>query len=598
MDALRLAGKVVRSLTFWNARRIWYLTRTQGPMAVLERARFAFGDRESNILKELEARPRELARQRRTLLPNQPRVALVAACLDTPLPLLRAFVQSVLAQTYSNWQLCLAAPPALAAALDDIVSPHRERIVLIDQVPGGAVANLGAAAARATGDFIGIASPGDILLPAALYELMAAVDSETDFLYADESLTDDAGVRRLGAILKPDFAPDTLRGSNIIGRFTLLRRDLWEAIGGLDPKHNAAHEYDLILRASERARRIAHVPKVLSLRRASAPPEDAEANLQAVIAHLARCGMAAEVVGTDTGHRIRYAIAKKPLVSILIPNKDQREILETCLASIRERTTYANIEILIIENNSESPETFAAYEALRREDPRIRVVTFEGPFNFSNLVNFGAQHAAGEFLLLLNNDTEVISPDWIERMMEFGQRDDVGAVGAKLLYPNDRTQHAGVVVGIQGIAGHVHRGAARTEPGYLGRLSTAQNLSAVTGACLLVRTSLFRELGGFDPAFAVAYNDVDFCLRIRDRGKLIVWTPEAELYHHESLTRGSDESPENRDRNEREIALFQTRWRNFLRRGDPYYNRNLSLLAEDCRVATPFDGMTLAYPVD
>lgn len=605
MDAFRLANKLLRSLTFWNARRIWYLTRTQGPMAVLERARFAFGDRDSNALRELEARPRALARQRRTPLAFQPRVGLAVACIDTPLHHLQALVASVGQQTFPNWRLSIAvrfSDENILDGLQELVRAYPQQITLTISKSHARADLQSEAFARAEGDFVGLLNANDVLLPNALYELVARIgaDRAIDFVYGDEGVTDDAGVRRLGAILKPDFAPDTLRGSNYIGHLALIRRDLWRSICGLDPTYQTAAEYDLMLRASENAQSIAHVSKVILLQRAAANADTATLadGQRAIAAHLERLKMPGRVEsGLGETYRVHYELKSRPKVSIIIPNKDHASVLETGIASIVTRSTYANFEIVIVENNSALPATHEAYRRLQN-DPRIRVIADNGPFNFSRLVNLGAKHATGEFLLLLNNDTEVIAADWIERMLEFGQRDDVGAVGAKLLYPNQTTQHAGVIVGIQGLAGHIHRGLDPQESGYLGRLCTAQNLSAVTAACMLIRKSIYDAHHGFDPAFAIAYNDVDFCLRLRAAGKLIVWTPDALLYHYESLSRGSDNAPENTARHAKEIALFQERWREVLRRGDPYYNPNLSHLAEDCRIATPFDGLTMAYPVD
>lgn len=611
MDALRMAGKLVRSLTFWNARRIWFLTRTQGPMAVLERARFAFGERDKNSLKELEARPREIERQRKTPLPFQPKVSLAMATFNTPLPFLKDLLDSVFAQTYPNWELCIAdggsTTDGVIPILQDLISAHPDKVKLTLLPKNlGIAGNQNEALKLADGDFVGLIDHDDIVLPNALYELVARINRERDIdmIYSDEGIVAADGKQRLSVHLKPDYAPDTLRGSNFVCHLTLFRKDLMNAIGGLQLGFDGAQDFDLVLRATEQAKKIAHVTKVLYLWRMheastamslDAKPYAIDAGRRAIAAHIERLGTPGRVeTAVGCTYRIHYDLKIQPKISIIIPSKDQHPILRNCIASL-DQSTYKNIEIIVVENNSVFPATFKAYRSLV-EDPRIRLVEYQGDFNFPKIINFGAQYATGEYLLLLNNDTEAITPDWIEKMLEFGQRDDVAAVGAKLLYPDNNTQHAGVIVGIHGVAGHIHRGCYRLDAGYLGRLCTAQNLSAVTAACMLVRKSLFDQVGGFDPQFAVALNDVDFCLRLRQLGKLIVWTPEAMLYHYESLTRGHEDTPEKRARFEREIMLLQERWREFLRKGDPYYNPNLSLLAEDCRVGTPFDGLTLAYP--
>jgi GT2 family glycosyltransferase len=612
MDAFRLARKVFGSLTIWNARRIWHLARTQGPMAVWDRALYAFGNKDANRYRELEARPRELARQRTTPLPFQPTISLAVATFNTPLPFLKDFVDSVFAQTYPNWELCIAdgastrdgVVPALNALAR--APPDKIKLVLLPDNRGIA-GNQNEALKLCAGDYVGLIDHDDIVLPNALYEMASRIndDRDIDLIYSDEGIADSTGTRRLSAHLKPDYAPDTLRGSNFVCHLTLFRKNLMDAIGGLRLGFDGAQDFDLVLRATERAKKIAHVPKVLYLWRMhegstamsiDAKPYALDAGRRAIAEHLERLGLPARVeIGIGCTYRVRYVLKAHPKISIIIPSKDQHPLLKNCIDSIIEHSTYPHYEIVIVENNSEQAATFRAYRHLSA-DPRIRVVRFQGAFNFPDVINFGAENAAGEYLLLLNNDTEVVSPDWIETMLGFGQRDDVGIVGAKLLYPDNLTQHAGVIVGIHGVAGHIHRGEWLHGAGYLGRLCTAQNLSAVTAACMLVRKSLFQKLGGFDSRFAIALNDIDFCLRARQLGQLIVWTPEAVLYHFESASRGYEDTPKKKARFHKEIALFQDRWRDVLKKGDPYYNPNLSCLAEDCRLGSPFDGITLEFP--
>lgn len=337
------------------------------------------------------------------------------------------------------------------------------------------------------------------------------------------------------------------------------------------------------MRLTERAERVSHIPKNLYFRHvdrvdayAGEAPED---GCRALSGHLERTGLVGSVSpGSCPGtYRVAYALAARPLVSILIPNKDAATVLRRCLDSIAERTTYPNYEVIVIENNSADASTFAYYDALA-EAGKVHVIRWPGPFTFSEINNFGAKAARGDYLLFLNNDIEVITPDWIEQMLMYAQREDVGAVGAKLYYPDGRVQHAGVIVGVLGVGYHGFSGFSHDAQGYMCRLQVPVDLSAVTAACMLVRRNVFDEAEGFDPALAIAFNDVDLCLRIGEMRKRIVFTPYAEMYHHESYSRGSDEdTPEKHARFLREIAFFQSRWRKFLVQGDPYYHESLTL---------------------
>ena len=296
-----------------------------------------------------------------------------------------------------------------------------------------------------------------------------------------------------------------------------------------------------------------------------------------------------EFTGIFIMYRTKFKVQGNPKVSILIPTKDHTEDLEKCIVSIEEKSTWKNVEIIVIENNSEKEETFAYYEKLKKRYDNVRVVTYEGGFNYSAINNFGAQFATGEYLLLLNNDTEAITPDWLERLLGYCQREDVAIAGAKLLYPDNTVQHAGVVVGIGGFAGHIQTGYGRNYTGYMGRLQAAQEVSAVTGACLMVKKSIFDQLQGLDESFAVAFNDVDFCLRARALGKFVVFVPDAELYHYESKSRGYETTPEKKSRFEKEVEHFKDRYQDMIAKGDPYYNPNLTLQRGDCSVARSYE---------
>ena len=368
-------------------------------------------------------------------------------------------------------------------------------------------------------------------------------------------------------------------------------RGLLDRVGPFRSQFDGSQDYDLILRLTEVAEHIIHIPKVLYFWRAgdgstaadvAAKPYTVAAAKAALEAHLQRTGLEGIVEDSKlpTTYRIRYPIKGSPLISIIIPNKDHAADLKKCIGSILNLSTYRNFEIVIVENNSVEAETLAYYEELR-QDENIRVIIWKDKFNFSAINNFGFQHTHGEYILLLNNDIEVITPDWLEEMLMFAQRVDVGAVGAMLYYPDDTIQHAGVILGIGGVAGHAHKNLRKGKPGYMGRASFAQNLSAVTAACMMIPRHVFIELNGFDETFAVAFNDVDLCMRIRRAGYLIVFTPYAELYHYESKSRGMENTAEKRKRFQSEVLRFMGKWKRELEAGDPYYNPNLTLGAED-----------------
>lgn len=408
-------------------------------------------------------------------------------------------------------------------------------------------------------DFVCVLAAGELLAPFALFEAVVALRTrpDADFVYSDEDEMTPVG-ERVNPRFKTGWSPEAIRCRNVIGRPLLLKRELLDALG------DWSSDYDLTLKASERARAIIHVPQVLVHRPAGRPPETDSAPLTA---HLARCGIDAAVEpGPASGiFRTRYRPPRRPLVSVIVPNRDQPELLERCIASLR-RTAYAPTELLVVENGSTRPETFALYGRLG-----ARVLTWDRPFNYAAVNNYAATHASGELLLFLNNDVEAIHPDWLERMVGLVLQPGVAAVGAKLFFPDDTIQHAGVAVGIGGLAAHTHLHLPRSAPGYDSRLLHTQNLSAVTGACLLVRRDLFDRVGGFDEGYALCYNDIDLCLKLISDGHRIAWTPDAELYHHESKTRGAEDSLDKKRRWLAEADRFAVKWAAFLRAGDPYY---------------------------
>lgn len=543
---------------------------------------------------------RELHIQRRAKLPMMPLISVVVPLYNTHLPYLKQMVRSVLDQSYANLELVLVDAsdrqhPQVGEYCRTLRDDRVNYVRLAKNM--GIAGNTNIGLAEASGDYLALLDHDDLLWPNALFEAAAAINrTKADMLYSDEIVLD-GELKNLKAYhFKPDFSPDTLRGCNYITHFLVFGRELLQrAGGGEDSRYDGAQDFDLILRLSEKAEKIHHIPKVLYVWRSheqstagdiSAKPYAIEAGAAAIAAQLERLGRQGKVEpqpNAPGSYRVRYALGAQPLVSILIPNKDHIEDLRRCLDSLAAKAGYEPIEVLVIENNSTDPQTFDFY---RDELPRYgfcRLVTYEGPFNYSAINNFGAQQAKGEHLLLLNNDIELLTDGFIRELLMFSQRADVGAVGAKLYYPDDRKiQHAGVFIGIGGSAGHSHKGVPGDDLGSMYRLSTVQNMSAVTGACLMVKASLYRELGGLDEKnFAVSYNDIDFCLRLRERGLLNIFTPYAQALHYESKSRGLDTQGENARRYTAERERFREKYAELLQKGDPYYNPHLTLRYEN-----------------
>jgi GT2 family glycosyltransferase len=543
-----------------------------------------------------EPKSTELEAQRRTSFAWQPTISILVPTWNPPVPFLTAMLDSVRSQTYTRWELCIADggsdDPEVAEILN--CSSGNDPRIRVRFLPDnrGIAGNSQQALALATGAYVALLDQDDTLAPFALYEVVRALNQypDADLLYSDEDTLDTTGTRRAEPHFKPDWSPDTLRSYNYVCHLAVFRRLLLEKIGGFRPGFEGAQDYDLTLRAGEQARRIIHIPKVLyhwSVHPQSVTAAETvkgyayESAKKALSDHLRRCGSAAPVTdGPLLGtYRITYPVASRPLVSIIIPNQDHPELLARCVESVL-RSDYSAYEILLVENRSRRPETFSCYRRLQQR-AGVRVLTWDQPFNFAAVNNLAASQARGDVLLFLNNDVEAINPDWLEQMLAHALRPEVGAVGAKLYYPDDTVQHAGIILGVGGVAGHSHRHYPRTDAGYARRLRVVQNLSAVTGACLMTRRAVFEQVGGFDERFVLIYNDVDLCLRLRQKGYVIVWTPWAELYHHESTTRGGDNTPQKQARVAGEVALLRSRWGDVLGTGDPYYNPNLTLQRED-----------------
>ena len=552
--------------------------------------------------KVLEAQRAELAGQTADSC-GLPTISILTPLYNTPEPYLREFLDSFVDQTAPNGQLCLAdASDAEHDAVKRIVEEYQaknQRIVYKKIENKGIAANTNAAASLATGGYLALADHDDILAPHAMYTMGKAIlqlreRGEPDgFLYSDEALFSKSIQRPIVAHFKPDYAPDYLLCCNYICHLAVFQKALWDAVGGERPECDGSQDHDLFLRLIEQVGGAAHVPQVLYYWRVhagstsggtEAKPYVAAAAKKALADHLARTGRTGTVEDGlfPSTYRVKWDIEGDPKVSILIPNKDHTDDLEKCLQSIWKKTTWDNYEIIVIENNSTDPATFAYYETLPSRFADCRVVYYKGAFNFSAINNFGATFAEGEHLLLLNNDIEVLSSDFLRELLSYSQRPDVGAVGAKLYYPDDTIQHAGVLMGINGSAGHSHKSYPRTAVGDMYRLVTTQNYMAVTGACLMTKASLYRAFGGLDEEkFAVAYNDVDYCLKLWQKGLLNVYTPRAEAYHYESKSRGLDTLSENAKRYEREKANFYAKYQQYIDNYDPYYNPHFNNLFEN-----------------
>ncbi|WP_147272975.1 glycosyltransferase [Gordonibacter sp. 28C] len=528
--------------------------------------------------------------QRGVSFDSEPKISIIVPLYKTPLDFFRQMVESVLSQTYSNYELVLvnASPEEkeLFSEIDRVRQSDTRILVVALESNRGIAENTLAGIDASSGDFIAFLDHDDFLEPNALFEYVSAVNArpDTDLLYCDEDKYEDG--KFVNPCFKPDYNLDMLRSYNYICHFLMVRRSILDQCEKTSALYDGAQDYDIVLKVCERARYVNHVSKVLYHWRISAhstaggvqekPYADA-AGLRALEDHLERQSISALVKTTENAgiYSIAYDLRERPLVTIVIPNKDQIDLLNACIRSIEERSAYDHYEILIIENNSADQNTFAYYDSLQGEHDKVRVETWDGEFNFSNIVNFGVSQARGDYYLLLNNDTEVLTDDFLENMLGLCMRSDVGAVGACLYFPDGSIQHAGM--GVYGIgAQHINRNLPRGSVGCFRSVETTQDFSAVTGACMMTKRSVFKELGGFDSSFAVAYNDVDYCLRAREKGYLVVYAAQAKLVHYESVSRGFDlDDPEKSRRLMREEARFRDRWSEYYQYGDPYVNDNL-----------------------
>ena len=591
-----LSGTRKRALIQWLHEHSGWLTRRTLSYRLNEQAQHLKRQRINDPVERerMQRMDQQRADALLATLSNPPRISIVMPVYNVEQRWLLAAVDSVRHQFYPHWELCIADDASTRdetrSALDAIAKTRDSRIKICRLKHNVGIAGASNAALQlATGEYVGLLDHDDELTRDALLEMaQRIVADDADLVYSDEDKLDENG-SHVEPHFKPDYTEDYLFSINYLCHFSAIRRSLLDRIGGFRPGYDGAQDYDLLLRVTEHTDKIAHIPKVLYHWRkiagstsadSSAKPQTSEAGRRALAESLARRGIdaRAEAGPFPNSFCVRRKIHGDPLVSIIVPFRDKPELLDACVKSILGKTRYRNFEFIGVDNNSVEPATADLLRDLRRRDTRVRFVHYDAPFNYSAINNFAAKQAQGQHLLFLNNDTEVLCSDWLDALVEHSQRPEVGVVGAKLLYADNTLQHTGVIVGLGGVAGHAHLFLPAQHPGYFARAQVAQNLSAVTFACAMTRRDVFEQLEGLNERdLTIAFNDIDYCLRAREAGYLVVYTPNAMLYHYESKSRGYEDNPEKQKRFAAEIAYMQQRHAQTLRRGDPYYNPNLSL---------------------
>lgn len=537
---------------------------------------------------------------------NAPCISIVMPVYNTPETYLRACIDSVLAQSYPNWELCIADDNSSKVHVRKVLEEYQQkdtRIRVVYREQNGHISRASNSALEiATGEYVALLDHDDTLPEHALYFMAQAIHENPDahILYSDEDKLDAKG-KRFDPHFKSDWNPDLFYSQNYVSHLGVYRCDLLKRIGGFRAGVEGSQDQDLLLRCLPHVTKdqIIHIPRVLYHWRtvegstALASGEKSyttEAGIKSLkdyfTAHGPQ-GIEVEPGLVPNTYRVIWPLPEPaPLVSLLIPTRDRKTITEVAVRSILEKTTYQNYEIIILDNGSVEKETLAWFDAIQQEDTRVKVIRYDHPFNYSAINNFGVRHAQGSLIGLINNDVEVISPEWLTEMVRHANRKEIGCVGAKLYYSNDTLQHGGVILGIGGVANHSHKHSKRNSPGYFARLIVSQNFSAVTAACLLVRREVYEQVGGLDEEnLKIAFNDVDFCLKVREAGYRNLWTPYAELYHHESISRGNEDTPEKQARFRKEVEFMQSKWGDALKL-DPYYSPNLTKEREDFSIGS------------
>jgi O-antigen biosynthesis protein len=610
-EAVRPLLRSMQESRFWKARNAWFALKhrlglhphgAQAPVDLIVAdyepllSKQTAYDRwlRANDLRRSDA---DVVRRMAAALVHKPVISVVMPVYETPQRYLRAALDSVVEQLYPHWELCVAddasRDPAVRETLQEYAA-RDPRVKLVLRERNGHIAEASnSALALATGELVALLDHDDVLAPDALFQvaLLANEHPGAGFIYSDEDKIDDLG-RRSEPYFKPEWSPDSLLARMYVGHLAVFRRALVEAVGGFRPGFEGSQDYDLVLRVTERTNEIHHIPRVLYHWRIHPESTSAEtgskayayeAGRRAIEEAIARRGEPGRVeqLPEPGSYVVRYAIKERGKVSLIVPTRDHGEDVERALSSIfANASSYENFEVLLIDNGSRDPRSLATFARWAAAEPRVHVVRYDAPFNFARINNFGAAQTGGTYLLFLNNDTEVRTPDWMEAMVEQAQRPSIGAVGAKLLYPDGTVQHAGVITGIGGVAGHAHKYADAASGGYFNTLRTTNNYSAVTAACMMVRREAFERAGGFDELLAVAFNDVDLCLKLRALGLYNVYLAHVELVHHESKSRGYEDSPEKAARFNGERRVMEERWHT-AERTDPHYSAHLSVVTED-----------------
>ena len=538
---------------------------------------------------------KELEYQKKYEFEMQPLISIVVPMYNTKEAFFEELIMSLKKQTYKNWEICLAdgSPEKNENLLKYYENNEKIKYKFLNENKGISE-NTNEAIKMATGDFIGFLDHDDLLSQDALFEIVKNINEnkDVDFLYSDEDKINEKHIR-FEPYFKPDFSPETLECNNYITHFVVVKKKLIDEIGLLDSRFDGAQDFDFVLRATEKSKKIVHISKILYHWRvhststanvADSKPYAYEAGLRVIEEHLKRTGRNGKVeYGQDVPgiYKINFDIEGKPKVSILIPNKDNIKLLKNCIDSILKLTTYENYEIVIIENNSEKEETFKYYEKIVNNE-KIKVLDYTNStnkkeFNYSSLINFGVKNVDGDFVLQLNNDTKLLTPNWLEIFIGYAQNQEIGAVGARLYYKDKSIQHAGIAYGLSGIAGNLLVNLPFGKHGYFGREAATRNVSAVTGACLFARKDIYSKVDFMDEElFKIGFNDVDFCLKILEKGYRIVYNPYVELVHYESKSRGYEITEEKQKRFENECNNFKEKWKELLSKPDPYYNKNFT----------------------
>ena len=582
------------TLSFKKIKGAWKYLIKNGPSSFRHRY---FGKRTKEFgipygdwLENHKVTPEELERQRTHKFEYSPKISLIVPTYQTPIKYLREMMDSVVNQSYSNWELCIAEGSGdnkkLVAVIEEYskIEPRIKYKVLDKNY--GIAGNSNEALSLATGEYIALFDHDDLLTPDALFEVVQSLqETKYDIIYTDEDKVNSDLTDYKDPNFKPDWSPELFCSHNYITHLFVVKKSIIDQVGVFNEEFEGSQDYDLMFRCLEKAKEIKHIPRILYHWRVhdnsvAGDPESKmyayDAGKRAIEAHYQRTGVKATVEPMELWgmYHTVYSTEDNPLVSIIIPNKDHIGELKVCLNSLFKRNTYKNFEVIVVENNSESQETFDYYKKIQERYENVKVVVWQDEFNYAAINNFGVKHAAGDYLLFLNNDTKVISPTAVSELLGCCMQEGVGVVGAKLLYKDNTVQHVGVVIGFGGFAGHVSLGIHKDSFGYMIRARINGNYSAVTAACMMVKRSVFEEVDGFTEDFKVAVNDVDFCLKVRKTGNRVVFNAHSLWYHYESKSRGYETTPEKKQRFESEVALFRERWPEILRDGDPYYNRN------------------------